>query len=528
MKAEYLVVDSGGFIAEDSLWELGQNLFTLNEVIAEIKDTATRRRLQLLPYGLKIRKPSDHAMKIVKEFSRKTGDYASLSLTDIMVIALTYDLEVEHCGAEHLAKEPKMSKTVAFYQPKKDTHESDTKIEGFFKPGGSSAGQNKVKDGDEDFSSFQFWREPIPEIPLDIDLELATDTTSSSQQCPLSQQELQNLDSFLAARSFILDFGVSQVDACIADLLDSDTVSKYNNTKRWYNHIQSYGQIKKQQQNLSLEKMFAKIADGFDFGIEDVVVDDASASGEPISSDEGVGMNESDNENDEFEGSEEETGSDDDDDDGWITPSNIKDIKNKMVDEEEVNIKVGCITTDFAMQNVLKQIGLNILANNGRLIKETKTWLLRCHACFTTTAKLEKKFCPKCGNNTLKRVSVSVNPDGSQVVHISARRQLTGRGKKFPLPLPKGGKYAQNPRLFEDQPMPHQRVSKKAMVKNNPMDADWIAGNSPFTTKDVASRSALMGLRGDLGRSGSTNTGNYWDRKNPNEKRRGTGSKRKK
>ena len=47
MKAEYLVVDSGGFIAEDSLWELGQNLFTLNEVIAEIKDTATRRRLQV-------------------------------------------------------------------------------------------------------------------------------------------------------------------------------------------------------------------------------------------------------------------------------------------------------------------------------------------------------------------------------------------------------------------------------------------------------------------------------------------------
>ena len=298
-----------------------------------------------MPYGLKIRKPSDHAMKIVKEFSRKTGDYASLSLTDIMVIALTYDLEVEHCGAEHLAKEPKMSKTVAFYQPKKDVHESDTNIEGFFKPGGSSAAQNKVKDEDEDFSSFQFWREPIPEIPLDISLELETDTNSSSQQCPLSQQELQNLDSFLAARSFILDFGVSQVDACIADLLDSDTVSKYNNTKRWFNHIQSYGQIKRQQQNLSLEKMFVKIADGFDFGIEDVVVDDASASGEPVSSDEGVGMNESDNENDEFEGSEEETGSDDDDDDGWITPSNIKDIKNKaglliILRQKSINLKI--------------------------------------------------------------------------------------------------------------------------------------------------------------------------------------------
>jgi len=237
-------------------------------------------------------------------------------------------------------------------------------------------------------------------------------------------------------------------------------------------------------------------------------------------------MNDSDNENDDIEGSEEETGSDDDD--GWITPSNIKDIKKKDVGEEADTVTVACITTDFAMQNVLKQIGLNIVGTNGRLIKETKTWLLRCHACFTTTSKLEKKFCPKCGNNTLKRVSVSVNPDGSQVVHISTRRQLTARGKKFPLPMPRGGKHAQNPRLFEDQPMPHQRISNKAKVKNNPMDADWIAGNSPFTTKDTWSRSAQLGLRGDQGRSGSTNTGNYWDQKNPNEKRKGTGSKRKK
>lgn len=40
------------------------------------------------------------------EFSKKTGDYPSLSATDIKVLALTYQLEQEHVGAGHLRKEP--------------------------------------------------------------------------------------------------------------------------------------------------------------------------------------------------------------------------------------------------------------------------------------------------------------------------------------------------------------------------------------------------------------------------------------
>ena len=47
---------------------------------------------------------------------------------------------------------------------------------------------------------------------------------------------------------------------------------------------------------------------------------------------------------------------DDGDDDGWITPSNIKSIKEKMGgdDKEEQEVAVGCLTTDFAMQVMLK------------------------------------------------------------------------------------------------------------------------------------------------------------------------------
>lgn len=42
----------------------------------------------------------------VTEFAKKTGDYPSLSATDIKVLALTYQLETENVGTDHLKKEP--------------------------------------------------------------------------------------------------------------------------------------------------------------------------------------------------------------------------------------------------------------------------------------------------------------------------------------------------------------------------------------------------------------------------------------
>lgn len=50
---------------------------------------------------------------------------------------------------------------------------------------------------------------------------------------------------------------------------------------------------------------------------------------------------------------EEEEEEDDDDDDGggWITPSNIRHVKMESPDGAvSANVRVGCLTTDFAMQ----------------------------------------------------------------------------------------------------------------------------------------------------------------------------------
>lgn len=144
-------------------------------------------------------------------------------------------------------------------------------------------------------------------------------------------------------------------------------------------------------------------------------VDDVLA---PVPKDEVINDNEisddEDNKDEEDENSEEES----DDENGWITPSNFAQVKRDFgTDQKEETITtVACISTDYAIQNVIKQMGLNLAAMDGKVIKEMRTYILRCYACFKTTSILTKLFCPNCGNKTLKRVAVSCDNEGKQVV----------------------------------------------------------------------------------------------------------------
>jgi RNA-binding protein NOB1 len=94
--------------------------------------------------------------------------------------------------------------------------------------------------------------------------------------------------------------------------------------------------------------------------------------------------------------------SEDDDGGEWITPSNVELHKSRALEllpAEEVpnrarngrlrgshnepdSLAAGCMTADFAMQNVLLQMGLNLIGVEGKRISRVKTWVLRCHACF--------------------------------------------------------------------------------------------------------------------------------------------------
>lgn len=83
------------------------------EVIKEIKNRRQLKRLCVLPYDLTVDEPSPESVHHVIAFAKKTGDYLSLSSADIKVIALTYQLEKELMGTDHLRIDPVVAKTIA-------------------------------------------------------------------------------------------------------------------------------------------------------------------------------------------------------------------------------------------------------------------------------------------------------------------------------------------------------------------------------------------------------------------------------
>lgn len=130
---------------------------------------------------------------------------------------------------------------------------------------------------------------------------------------------------------------------------------------------------------------------------------------------------------------------------GWITPSNLKKHQAKELNtsalpaSETGLMQVATITTDFAMQNVILQMNLNLLSTSLQRVRHLKTYILRCHACFDKTKDMKKQFCPRCGKPTLTRVACSTNQNGEFKIHLKKKMQWNTRGDRFSIPKPVPG-----------------------------------------------------------------------------------------
>jgi len=158
-----------------------------------------------------------------------------------------------------------------------------------------------------------------------------------------------------------------------------------------------------------------------------------------------------------------EDAEEEDDGDGeWIGPDSF--IVTSASVQDDGRVRVGCITTDFAMQNVMLQIGLNLLSVSGKAIRTVKQWVLKCDSCYDITTKMDRLFCGKCGNPTLARLGVTLKANGQAQFHYKKGRVVNLRGSKFPLPKPKGGRTG-DLLLREDQLLTgvwKQRFKKKS------------------------------------------------------------------
>ncbi|XP_046917945.2 RNA-binding protein NOB1 [Dermatophagoides farinae] len=390
-KVQHLVTDSGAFILNCPLQDYGETIYTIGDVINEIKDEKTRQSLQILPYELKYREPTDEDVKFVAYFAKKTGDFNQLSTTDIRLIALTVRLEKEINQGVNLKENP--------------------------------------------------------------DIKILPTKSSNSNSLTVKDLEMFGYDIKNAAIDSIQNFGdneMQEIDKVLPEN-DEETTTK---------------------------------SDSLPVG----------------------------------------------DQDGWITEENFEEIRDKLMgikfdededDDDELNI--ACITGDFAMQNVLMQMGLNVVSpKDGLHIRQTRQYILRCHACGRINPSTATKFCKYCGNcRTLKRVAITINNDGTVKMHINFKRPIRIRGTKYSLPMPRGGKHANNPILCEDQRIPQQRKSKAAVEEKKLLnmetiltDPDYLVRSNPFAINDVYSRASRMTPR---------------QRKqiNPNETRKPTGNKKK-
>jgi RNA-binding protein NOB1 len=130
-----IVLDAGPIIKGDpsisSLLAQSEQLVTLPSIIQEIRDAATRSRLQttLLPF-LVLKSPKEGSVKVITDFARKTGDLSVLSRVDIHLLALAYDLECERNGGDWRLRKTPGEKRINGPKPGADASEQSVKNSG--------------------------------------------------------------------------------------------------------------------------------------------------------------------------------------------------------------------------------------------------------------------------------------------------------------------------------------------------------------------------------------------------------------
>ena len=219
----------------------------------------------------------------------------------------------------------------------------------------------------------------------------------------------------------------------------------------------------------------------------------------------------------------------DDDGEGWVTSTReivamkasgkLDPFRNDRNDNHQTkpqenlpskNCRTACATTDFAMQNVILQMNLELLTVDGVRVRKLKSWVQRCSTCHTVYTNVEstRLFCDRCGSSSIQRVAASVDgKTGRLKLHLKKNYQHKLRGTKYS--LPKAGtqnRFMGDLLLSEDQLMYgalNQRV-KQTRSKNAK------ASQSIFGA-DIA---ATVGCVADLSKRGDIKVG--FGRKNPN------------
>ncbi|KAJ3001620.1 Nin1 binding protein, partial [Thoreauomyces humboldtii] len=464
-----LIIDSAPLIKNTPISHLATRFVTIPEVVSEIRDKAARENLARLPYDLETRVPSDESLAAVVAFAKRTGDYGVLSAVDLKVLALTWMMQKETAGVDHLRTEPvpkgqapgpggdkrKRRRNRKKTAKKDDADEEEDvededEVEVEQRQEQPLATSDDVDDG-ETVDDADLVEDSDSEAEVDLDLE-DDDRQEETEDGP-TDAEIAEAQARLAQISLSHHHHQRQQDQqhTTSTPSTSESTSTSTSTSTPRHHASVIAPVAP-----STTAPASSVADTEEWT---PARSGRNRKQRPAVRDLG-------------------------DEEGWITPANVKKHKAKdgsatatlASNRNKETIPVACITSDFAMQNVLLQMGLRLLSVDGVAIEQVKSFVLRCHACFKITKAMDKKFCPSCGNNTLIRTTVGVDSNGKVTYYLKKNFQYNNRGTKFNIPEAKGGRRANDMMLREDQreyqrAVNYQRRAKETM---DAFDLDYV------------------------------------------------------
>ncbi|KAK4953662.1 20S-pre-rRNA D-site endonuclease nob1 [Elasticomyces elasticus] len=380
-----LVLDTGAIIKNEppisTLLAQSEALITVPAILSEIRDAATRSRVEttLLPF-LTVRSPTPASVKFVTDFARRTGDLVVLSKPDIQIIALTYEVECErNHGDWRLRKVPGQKRV-------------------------NGAPPARVEDGAAEVGPAEVAKEPEESVGEVLIAAQATELPPDGGV--FIDEDMHDEKEAEPAALSVPDAGVETTE----DVVPSATAEEEDTEE-----VIPSTMIENEEHTLNAATEQLDIAD-----------EAPDKSHEPtakVDSAHNSAASQSDS-----------------DSEGWITPGNLH--KRQAEDAgattkqtaEPKMMQVGVLTTDFAMQNVILQMNLNLLSPSMSRVKHLKTFILRCHACFKTSKDMTKQFCPACGQPSLTRVSCSTNANGEFKLHLKKNMQWNTRGDRYSVP----------------------------------------------------------------------------------------------
>ncbi|KAJ2363449.1 20S-pre-rRNA D-site endonuclease nob1 [Coemansia sp. RSA 2610] len=407
-----LVVDTNAFIKGLPVDAIASKFVTVPEVVHELRSRTSKDRFRDLDlkYGVQLLGPDAESLQAVREFARRTGDFASLSLADMRVVALAFMLEKRASGMERLRLEPVGD----------HPNIADRKLL-------RSAEMPRAARSQEVEPQLSEGVAPTEQKPED-DENLKDDVKP--------EDDVQPEDD------------VKPEDEGVAAQLEQMTLSDGEES------VSVLQQVANDELEVGSDEEFEQ-AQSDDEGWEVAKAKPTRRAGAARA--------------DDFFGG------------GWITPRNVKQhqaadamgMKHAQAAAAPAEpMPVACVTSDFAMQNVILKMGIRLVTPDGVVVQRLRTSVLRCHACFHLTGDMDRQFCSECGHATLRRCTVTTGANGRLHVHLKANYRNNLRGTVHTLPKPRGGRHTTRDVITRED----ERVYMNAIKYKKRVDAKSNAG----------------------------------------------------